>query len=218
VALNGEVVVHEGAHIGGNLTSTKDPTVEDGAQVDGDISSVKWKFEWDEVGIASRITWWVMFSGSTLILGLIMLLAGPALDGALDRVGRSRMGGAVGIGVGWFFLLPIVSVILLVTFVGTPLGLYALLALAFIYTVGYVAGAIGIGRRLVRPPTSRYVSFLAGWGLLRLIALIPVVGGIAFVVVAVLGFGLLAVAARRRGAGADDMAMAPPPPAPPMPA
>ena len=80
------------------------------------------------------------------------------------------LGSSIGWGAGLFFLLPIGSVLLLVTVVGIPLGVFTLLALAFIYTLGYVVATIGLGsrvmrldavavrgvpRRLGRPPTAR---------------------------------------------------------------
>jgi hypothetical protein len=101
---------------------------------------------------------------------------------------------------------------------GAPLGVFLLLGLALLYTVGYTAGAHGVGRLLVRSPdSSRYVAFLAGWGVLRLLALIPVVGGLSWTLVSMLGLGLL-VRAARAPSGADAAAMAPAPPPPPMPA
>ena len=80
--------------------------------------------------------------------------------------------------------------------VAIPLGLFTLLALGLLYTVGYVAGAHAIGRLLVKPPTSRFLAFLAGWGILRVLGLIPawrsrVAPGVD------LGLGALWVASRR---------------------
>jgi hypothetical protein len=79
--------------------------------------------------------------------------------------------------------------------------------------VGYVAGAHGIGRLIVRPPSSRFAAFLAGWGVLRLVGLIPFAGGFTWFVVSILGLGLLTVAARR-GAPVEGPTPIPPPPAP----
>jgi len=99
--------------------------------------------------------------------------------------------------------------------VAIPLGLFLLLALALLYTIGYVAGAHVLGRRLVAWPRSRFVAFLAGWGILRLLALIPVIGGLVWIVAAIFGLGVLWVAMRR-----SPTAPATPetPAAPPMPA
>ena len=218
VVFNGDVTIRSGARVGGDVVSTRSPTIDDGATVEGDVTRVAARFEWEDVGIASRFYWWLAYSVSTLVLGLVLLLVATRLDAGVDLAARERLGAAIGIGIGWFLLLPVGAVLLVATVVGLPLGLYTLLALAFLYTVGYTAGAIGLGRRFVNPPTSRYLAFLAGWGALRLLALIPVVGGLLFVAASVLGFGLLVVAARRRRALGDDVPMSvPPPPAPPVP-
>jgi hypothetical protein len=37
-----------------------------------------------------------------------------------------------------------------------------------------------IGRLLIKLPSSRFLAFLAGLAILRVLALIPVVGGLAF--------------------------------------
>ena len=112
-----------------------------------------------------------------------------------------------------FLLLPVVAVLLLVTVVGIPLGLFLLLALAFIYSVGYVIGALALGRLVVKAPTSRYVAFLAGWGALRVLALIPFLGGVAWLVATVVGLGTLWVGARARRTGEVVTATVPPMPA-----
>jgi hypothetical protein len=107
-----------------------------------------------------------------------------------------------------FVLLPIVAGLLLGTIVGIPLGLSLLLALALVYSIGYVVCALALGRIFVKEPTSRYIAFLAGWGALRVIALVPILGGIAWTVATVLGLGMLWVAAR--GASSDTRPVAPP--------
>ena len=118
--------------------------------------------------------------------------------------------------------LPIVAVIAMVTLVGFPLGLGLLLALGLIYAIGYVAGAWVLGRR-VASGASPILAFLAGWGILRVIALIPFLGGLASLVATVIGLGAIVVAGRRarREVVVTDAEPAPPPPppaAPPPPA
>ena len=67
-------------------------------------------------------------------------------------------------------MLPLAAVLLLVIVVAIPLGLFLMLAFALLYTIGYVAGAHVLGRRLMAPPKSRFVAFLVGWAILRAIA------------------------------------------------
>ena len=214
VVLNGDLVVRSGADVGGDLVSQSDPTVEDGANVGGSTVNVATRFDWEEFGFASRIAWWVGFSVSTILLGVVLLLLLPGLDGSVVSAWRERTGGSVGWGLGAFFLLPVAAILLLVTVLALPLGLYILLGLALLYTVGYVAGALVLGRLVVKPPTSRFLAFLVGWVILRAIALIPVVGGLVFLLASVVGLGVLVVNARRHEgiSTSPGVAATPPPP------
>jgi len=194
---NGDVTVRSGAEIDGDLVTAQTPNVESGATVRGQQQRVSTRFNTGVVGVASRFAWWLGYSISTLVLGMLLLLFAPALDPAILRAARERMGGAIGFGVLVFFLFPIVAVLFVAVVIAIPLGLFMLLALALVYTLGYAAGAHGIGRLLVKPPTSRFLAFLAGWAILRGLALIPVVGGLVWTLASIFGLGLLWVAARR---------------------
>ena len=100
------------------------PQVEEGATVRGDRTSVVTRFDVDMVGFAGRFVWWIGYSISILILGLLLLAFAPQLFPAVRDIVRDRLGSSIGWGFGLFFLLPIGSVILLVTVVGIPLGLF----------------------------------------------------------------------------------------------
>jgi hypothetical protein len=193
---SGDVSVRSGAQIDGDLVTGQTPVVESGATVQGEQQRVSTRFNAGVIGAASRFAWWVGYSVSTLVLGLLLLSFAPALDPAITRVARGRMGASIGFGVLSFFVLPIAAVLFLVVVIAIPLGLFTLLALALLYTVGYVVGAHAIGRFMVKPPTTRFLAFLAGWGILRLIGLIPVVGGLVWMLASIFGLGLLWVAAR----------------------
>jgi hypothetical protein len=218
VCVNGNVVIHSGARIGGDLVTQTTPTVAPGATILGRQRNVATRLDMQGIGFASRFAWWVGYSASTLFLGLLLLLLFPALDGAGLRVWRDRMGEAIGFGVAAFFLLPIVALLFLATIVAIPLGLFLLLGLALVYTVGYVAGSLALGRRIVKPPSSRFLAFLLGWVILRAIGLVPFLGGLVWLIASVVGLGALAVAARRATPSAALPAAAPPVPPPPPPA
>ena len=215
VVFNGPIVVESGARVGGDIVSRETPRVADGADVQGKITGVAARFDWEDVGLGGRFAWWLGYSISTLILGLLLLLFAPGLDRAVSEAARRRLGGSVGLGVAVFVLTPIVAVILMVTIVGLPLGLFLLLALALLYTVGYVSGAHAIGRFIVKQPSSRYVAFLVGWAIVRVLGLVPILGGLVWTLVTILGLGALVVATRR-GTRREEMLVpaAPPPPFP----
>jgi len=214
VVLNGDLVVRSGAEIGGDLVTKSTPSVEDGATVKGARKSVATEFKIEEVGFGGRFLWWVAYSVSVLILGLLLLVFAPQLFPSVRETARTRLGSSIGWGAGLFFLLPIASVLLLVTIVGLPLGIFLLLALAFIYTLGYAVATIAVGNMIMRSSSSRFVVFLVGWVVLRLVALIPVIGGLLWFLGCVWGLGLLAVAIHRRPTATPAPAMPPMPPAP----
>lgn len=93
----------------------------------------------------------------------------------------------------------ILAVILLVTLPGLPLGLLMLLALLPLYSMGYTTSAWVFGRRILGGNRGRILAFVVGLAILRLIALIPILGGLAWFLATVFGLGVLFVAARRGG-------------------
>jgi hypothetical protein len=209
VVFTGDVTVRSGAEIGGDLVTQSTPEVEEGATIRGSRSNVATRFDYDVGGFAGRFVWWIGYTVSVLILGLLLLAFAPRLDEAVVETIRARLGSSIGWGVALFFLLPIAAVLLLVTIVGIPLGLFVLFALALIYTIGYTVATLGVGRLVMRS-SSRYVAFLIGLVILRAFALIPVAGGLLWLLASVWGLGLLAVAIRA-GRTARTVTAAPPP-------
>jgi hypothetical protein len=218
VAFNGHVIVRSGAEVDGDIASRQPAQIEDGATVRGQVKGITRRFDLEGLGWVGRYVWWFGYTISTLVLGLVLLLFAPGLDPSLTDVFRRRMGGSFGFGAAIFFLLPIAAVLLLVVVVAIPLGVFLLLALALLYTLGYVAGAHVLGRRLVNPPGSRFVAFLVGWLILRGIGLIPFLGGLVWVLASIAGLGALVIAARGSKPAAVQPVPAGPIPAPPPPA
>jgi hypothetical protein len=211
------VFIRSGAEVGGNLVTSGDPQIEEGATVRGSQQNIATRFDLEDFGLASRIAWWIGVSVSTLILGMLLLLFAPRAAESLERVVREQLGSSIVWGVALLFLLPIVAIIALITIVGLPLGLALLAGLGLLYMIGYVATTFVVGRLILKPPQSPYVAFLIGWVILRLLALIPVVGGIAWILASAWGLGLLAAAARRQGIPSRERLPEAPPPTPSLP-
>jgi len=216
-SFNGDVALADGARVGGDLVTQSRPDIASGATVEGDRRRVNAELALGRIGWISRFAVWVAISVSTLVFGLLLVAFAPraaeaAAAAAVRGVGRSIIWGLL-----LFFGIPIVSVIALMTLVGIPFGLGMLLALALIYTLGYTASSFALGRALVKPPTSPFLAFLAGWGIVRVVSLVPFLGGLVGFVAVVYGLGILAVAARPKAEVAVAAVPAPPPPPPPLP-
>jgi cytoskeletal protein CcmA (bactofilin family) len=194
VVFNGRVELRSGANVTGDVVSRDAPVVASGATIGGERRRVQTNVNWKGFGWAGRLAWWLAVSVSTLVVGLVLLwLVGRGAAWILEA-GRTRVGPAIGWGLLLFFGLPILAVIALVTVVGIPLGLGLLAALALIYALGYSAAAWILGRSIVRSPTAWVVAFLVGWAILRVVALVPILGGLVWFVAVVFGLGALLVA------------------------
>lgn len=165
------------------------------------------------MAIFARIAIWIAFTVSTLVLGLILGLLAPRATGAVHEAARERIGPVIGWGVLLTMGLPVVALLVVTTIVGLPLGLGTLLALGLVYGIGYTAGAWVLGRT-VTPRARPILSFLAGGGILRVVALVPVLGGLSWFAAVVVGLGAIAVAAYRARRRAPSRQARPPRPAP----
>lgn len=203
-----------GARVGGDLKyGDERPRVARGATVEGDVDKMNVDEIADPVGFIGAAALWIAVSASALILGLLLLWLAPrALDAAFNAATTS-LGPTIGWGLFLFFGLPILAVIALVTLVGIPLGVALLLALLPLYAIGYTTSAWILGRRLLRPPRGRVLAFLVGLAILRLLALIPILGGLVWFAATVVGLGALLVATwrARRGYHPHDPHVSPAP-------
>jgi hypothetical protein len=163
--------------------------------------------------------WWLAVSVSTLIVGALLVWLGPGALYAAQLAVREHLGATVGWGVAIAIGVPLLAIVALVTLVGIPFGVALLLAAIPVLLMAYATTAWIVGRRVLRNrPGSRWAALFAGWGILRVLALVPIAGGLVWLAATVVGLGALAVAlwhARRPGAPAPRVeATAPGRPAP----
>lgn len=217
IVVNGAVAVEAGARIGGDLVTGSGTTaVSPQATIEGEQRSVDFGFLFGRAAIVGAILVWLAVALSTLALGMLFLLFAPRGAEAIASVAKEKVGPAIGWGFAMFFGIPIGAGVAIATLVGIPLGIGVLLSLALLYPFAGVTSAHSLGRALLKPPTSRFVSFLLGWAILAGASLIPFLGGLAWLAAIVYGLGSIAVAvwgARRTPAPIAPAAMPPPPPA-----
>ena len=200
VALSDRARLTRGARVEGDVIYADErPVLAPGATVEGEVR----KLDPDEVlspgGFIGVLALWIAFSVSTLVAGLLLYMLAPrGIDAARAAAGE-RTGAAVGWGLLTFFGVPIVAVLAFLTIVGIPLAIALLLAVFPLYVLGYVTSAWLLGVRLVagRP----LIGFFAGWAILRMLALVPVLGGLVWFGAVVFGLGALSVAAWRARSG-----------------
>ena len=211
VAVADRATLEPGARVGGDLIyGDERPRVAGGATVEGDVDRVSVDEVTDPVGFIGAAALWLAVSVSALILGLLLLWLAPRALEAASATASTSLGLTIGWGLLLFFGLPILAVIALATLVGIPLGVALLLALLPLYAIGYTTGAWLLGRRVVGPPRGRVLAFLAGLAILRVLAIIPIVGAIVWFAATVVGLGALLVATwRARSDGTERASPAP---------
>jgi hypothetical protein len=218
IAVSDRAFLGATAQVGGDLRyGDESPVLARGARVGGEISSEDWADAASGWGWVSWLTWWLAVSVSTLIVGALLVWLAPAALYAADRAVRERLGATVGWGVAIAIGVPLLAFLALVTLVGIPFGVALLLAVIPVLLVAYGTTAWIVGRRVVgNRSASPWAALLAGWGILRVLALIPVAGALAGLAATVVGLGALAVALwRARATGAPMPKPEAPPPGPP---
>jgi hypothetical protein len=195
------------ARVGGDLRyGDERPVLARGARVEGTVKSEDWSDAANGWGWVSAIGWWLAVSVSTLIVGALLTWLAPGALYAAERAVREYLGASVGWGVAIAIGVPLLALLALVTLVGIPFGIALLLAAIPVLLVAYATTAWIVGRRVLRNRSaSPWLALLAGWAILRVLALIPVAGALAGLAATVVGLGALAVSlwhARRPGATA----------------
>ena len=199
IVFNGVVTVRSGAEISGDLITRQRAVVEEDATVRGEIRRRVWDIAREPFPFLARLAVWVAVSASMLLLGLLLVLLFPRMMDATVLAWATGMGGSIGWGLLLLVGLPLLGILFLITIVGIPLGVGLLLALALLYAIGYVVAGWILGRQLIKPPAARALAVLVGILLLRLIALVPVLGGIVGTLAAAFGLGAVLVASWRAG-------------------
>ncbi len=201
VAVRGRAVIEAGADVDGDVMSSRRPVVAPGARVGGDVRRVNFANYFQGLGWFLWFAWWLAVSVSVFVLGLLLVVLAPRAAHAAIAAARSRVGAAIGWGLAMTIGLPIVSVLLLLTLVGIPLGLIGLLSLALLYGLGYAVSALVLGRRLIKEPSGVVLAFVVGLLILRVIDLIPGIGNLVTFAATVFGLGALTVAGWRAARG-----------------
>lgn len=203
--VDGDVMVFNGV-----LTLNPSATVKNVSVVRGDLNRAPGATVTGEIhersafvsfGWGSAVFSFVFWFGTTLpLIGIGLLfaaIAGRQLTngGALlaDRPGASVVA-AVLLWMG----IPLLATLAILTLIGIPLGILALLALPVLWVAGYVVAATRLGLALVRRtrfeinPDHPYLAAAAGVLVFQLIGLVPFIGGLVVGVAGLVGSGALA--------------------------
>jgi hypothetical protein len=221
IAVSDQAILGPRARVDGDLRyGDERPVLASGARVGGDIKKENWGDAASGWGWVSVFGWWLAVSVSTLIVGALLVWLAPGLLRGAERTARERFAATIGWGVVIAIGVPLLAVLALITLVGIPFGVALLLAAIPVLVVAYVTSAWLVGRRVLRRRSSSpWTALFVGWGILRVLALIPVAGALVGLAATVVGLGVLAVTLwRARSPGAPAVRPEAPAPGQPAPA
>ena len=135
--------------------------------------------------------WFYYFLFAAFVIGVLLIGIFPGFFDNLVSLGRERWSVNLLSGLGFFIVVPIVSIILLIIL---PLGLLSFFTYFSIVYLSKIFASFIIGYFLLRSvqadgQVNRYLAFLTGLVLLTLVYQIPSVGGILYLVALLLGAG-----------------------------
>ncbi len=211
VTTDGRARLLPGAEVTGDVDYGSDyPRLALDAHVRGDISKQGVPDLGGLFPLIGGFLLWLTITVSMLVLGALLLLIAPRAADAIHQRSRERIGPVIAIGIAIAIVLPLTAFLAGITVVGLPLAIGIVLALLPLGAVAYVVSAWSLGRRVAKPPRERVLSFLAGLAILRVAALVPILGVFVDLAAVVLGLGLIGAAI----GAARDPSTSPPAPAP----
>ena len=193
-----QIIMNDSTIITGKLSYIEGATFEgkDKASIgkietrkDSDIGEI-------EINFGSKLTSQLISVAAGIIVMIALFYMIPALKKKLDEteLTASSIIGTIGKGVGVLIVIPIVSIIALVTGILTPLALIVLALYGIgLYLASILSGYI-IGRTIMTgifKKDNQYLSILLGILLIRLLGLVPIVSGIISIICFLYGMGLI---------------------------
>lgn len=192
-----------GARITGDLDyRARTPlSPEAAAQVEGAVRYEEPVENPDEGGAGFGLVLWFWQVLAALLTGIVAV---AALRGVVERLVASiaeeiTLGALLGFTA--FLLIPVAAVIAIVTLIGLPIGVAAVLLFGLALYAAKLPIAVWIGGLLLglagRPGASPYAAMAIGIILLYLLFAIPFVGWLFWLAATWLGLGAMVVAGRR---------------------
>ncbi len=193
-----------GARIDGDLDyRTRIPlTPEAAARVGGTVRYEEPADEDDsDDSVAGSVLFWSWQTGAALLAGMLAVALSRRLVRELVSAiaGETTLGALLGFGA--FLIVPVAAAVVMMTVVGLPIGIIAVLLFGVALYVAKLPVAVWAGGRLLalagRPEASPYAAMAVGILLLYLLFEIPWLGGLLWLAATWLGLGAMVLSGRR---------------------
>jgi len=128
-----------------------------------------------------------------VLIGWLLIVLLPQLAKKLVSIGLNQSGAAIGWGLLFLTVIPLLACLFIITLIGIPLGVVTILIyLISLYLAKLLAG-LSLGSRLLKDVKFQkpYLSLALGLAIMVILQLIPVFGWLAYFILILFGLGLL---------------------------
>lgn len=196
----GNLILVPRAQIGGNVTYTsrEDAQIAKDASISGqifrkslpaymqpEIDSLKTRKFLKSLWFSYKFVSFL----AALMVGILFIRFLPNYTKLIDKTLSKRFWSAIGVGILALFVIPIFAVILMITIVGIPLGIFILVFFLIKIYLSKIFVSLFIGSR-VFPKINKYLAFSLSLFVYYIINLIPLVGSLLSFIVLILGLGV----------------------------
>ena len=130
---------------------------------------------------------------SYLIIGTILTLVFTNFSRKTAVMLEEKPWHSLGIGFLGFIIIPIASILLMITVIGIPVGIIALLLYGLLLYLAKLPCALWIGNKILKGEEKPLLPMLLGIFLLKLVSYIPYLGGFVSFVAIIFGIGSILV-------------------------
>lgn len=183
-AIGGEIFQEEGVTIGGDAVTV---TEEDGGIIQG---LRRWGF-WGLLGriYLINVTFYALFMLAVAIVGIVLMLLVPRFLQSIAETINQQPTRSIGWGFGGFIAFLFLVILTGGSLLGSILIPITALILGLAKLVGINAISLFIGEKIIRNQRYSIPQLLVGIVVMGAISLIPVFGGMVFLILTVFGFG-----------------------------
>lgn len=188
------------ARVAGKLTyrGAFPAQIAPGALITGGLSYLSFDFEDETYQPVARVLAWIgaiAFTIGLFLIGALAIISAPQSTAHISRLGRRRPIASIALGLVTVLLVPLASLLLMLTVVGLPFALMLVLLWPMVLIFGYLAGVMAMSDAIAGPGADargRRVFLLAmGLGVMLLFARVPFAGWIIGMMLLLMGVGAI---------------------------
>lgn len=190
------ILVTKDASINGSLTTYgEEPIIEEGAIIKGETKTIaRAQIQREQRAPQSILIRSIRSAASHLVLALILLFGAPKLAKHTQELFTKSPVQSAGIGLLWLVLLLPVSILLIASFIGMPVGFFLLLITIPLCIASIAASTLALGGlayKLMKKPDAplTWQHALVGAVVLAVLMLLGPIGFIVGIVIFFVGLG-----------------------------